>query len=55
MEGLFEILKQIGYSFKLKLPETCKVHPVFYAEKLCKDPVNPLLGQANTEPPPIAL
>jgi hypothetical protein len=55
MEGLFEILEQIGHSFKLKLPKTCKVHPVFYAKKLCKDPANPLPGQANTEPPLIAL
>jgi hypothetical protein len=55
MEGPFEILEQIGHSFKLKLPETCKVHPVFHAEKLRKDPANPLPGQANTEPPPIAL
>jgi len=28
---------------------------VFYTKKLCKDPGNPLLGQANTEPPPIVL
>ncbi len=55
IKGLFEILEQIGYSFKLKLPKTCKVYPVFYAKKLYKDPINPLPGQANTEPPLIAL
>ena len=44
MEGLYEILKQISYLFKLKLLESIKVHLVFYAEKLCKDPGNPLLG-----------
>ena len=50
MEGLFEILEQVGHSFKLKLPASIKVHPVFHAKKLRKDPDNPLLGQANKEP-----
>ena len=49
MDGPYEILEQIGHSFKLKLPESIKVHPVFYAKKLCKDPRNPLLGQTNPE------
>jgi len=44
MDGPYEILEQIGHSFKLKLPESIKVHPVFHAKKLCKDPGNPLLG-----------
>jgi hypothetical protein len=55
MEGPFEILEEHGHSFLLKLPETMKVHPVFYAEKLRKDPGNPLLGQANPEPLPVVL
>jgi len=42
MEGLYEILEQIGHLFKLKLLESIKVHLVFYAEKLRKDPGNPL-------------
>jgi hypothetical protein len=49
MDSLYEILEQIGHSFKLKLPESIKVHPVFHAKKLCKDPRNPLLGQTNPE------
>jgi len=44
-------LEQIGHSFKLKLPESIKVYPVFYAKKLRKDPRNPLPGQTNPEPP----
>ena len=44
MDSLYEILKQIGHSFKLKLPESIKVHPVFYAKKLRKDPRNLLLS-----------
>ena len=55
MEGPYKILEQIGHSFKLELPESMKVHPVFHAEKLRKDPGNPLPGQANPEPPPLEL
>ena len=44
MDGLYKILEQIGHSFKLKLPESIKVHPVFYSKKLCKDPRNLLLS-----------
>ena len=44
MDGPYEILEQIGHSFKLKLPESIKVHPVFYTKKLYKDPRNPLPG-----------
>jgi len=55
MAGPFEIVDQVGHSFRLKLPETMKVHPVFHAEKLRKDPDNPLLGQANPNPPPLVL
>lgn len=55
MEGPYEILEQIGHSFKLKLPDTMRVHPVFHAEKLRKDPNNPLPGQSNPEPPALEL
>jgi hypothetical protein len=44
IDSLFEVLEQIKYSFKLKLLELIKVHLVFYAKKLCKDPRNPLLS-----------
>jgi hypothetical protein len=44
MDGPYEILEQIGHSFKLKLLESIKVHLVFYAKKLRKDLKNPLLG-----------
>jgi hypothetical protein len=41
--------------FLLKLLETIKVYLVFYAEKLWKDPKDPLLSQANLEPPLVVL
>jgi transposase InsO family protein len=55
MEGPYEILEQVGHSYRLKLPESMKIHPVFHAEKLRKDPNNPLPGQANPDPPPLEL
>jgi hypothetical protein len=51
MDGPYKILEQIGYSFKLKLPKSIKVYPVFYAKKLRKDLKNPLPSQTNPEPP----
>jgi hypothetical protein len=48
-------MKQVSYSFKLKLLDTIKVHPVFYTEKLCKDLDNPLLRQVNLKPLPLEL
>ena len=53
MDGPYEIVEQIGHSFKLRLPESIKVGPVFHAEKLRKAPENPLLGQSNPETPPL--
>jgi hypothetical protein len=47
------ILEKIGYSFKLDLPSSIKVHPVFYANKLWKHPNNPLRGQLAPEPEPL--
>jgi hypothetical protein len=44
MAGPFEVLEQIGHSYKLRLPDSIKVHPVFHAKKLCKHPDNPLPG-----------
>jgi hypothetical protein len=55
MESPFEILEQVGHSFRLKLPETMKVYPVFHVKKLRKDLDNPLLGQANPNPLPLDL
>ena len=55
MEGPYEVLEQVGHSYKLKLPDSMKIHPVFHAEKLRRDPGDPLPGQANPEPAPLEL
>ena len=52
-EGPFEILEQIGHSFKLKLPDSVRVHPIFHAEFLRKAPEDPLPGQSNPDTPPL--
>jgi hypothetical protein len=53
MSGLYEIIKQIGHSFKLQLPDSIKVYPVFHADRLRKAPEDPLPGQKNADLPPV--
>jgi transposase InsO family protein len=50
MEGPYPIVEKRGYSYKLKLPNYNKVHPVFPPDRLRKHPDNPLPGQLNEEP-----
>ena len=51
--GPFEILEKVNHSFKLDLPPSIKVYPVFYANKLRKHFDNPLRGQLDPEPEPL--
>lgn len=51
--GPFEILEKKGHSYKLDLPASMKVHPVFSADKLRKDPADPLPGQEEDAPPEV--
>ncbi len=51
----FEVLKQIGHSYKLKLPDSIKVHSVFYIKKLCKHSNNPLPRQPIDNTPPLTI
>jgi hypothetical protein len=34
MAGPYEISKKVGYSFKVKLPELIKIHPIFSLDQL---------------------
>lgn len=53
MSGPWTILAKKGYSYKLDLPETWKIHPVFAPDRLRKAPDDPLPGQELQLEPPI--
>ena len=51
-EGPYEIIGKVGHSYRLKLPDSNKLHDVFAPELLQKDLGNPLPGQ---HPEPLLL
>ena len=53
MLGPFKVVEKRGSLYKLDLPNTIKVHPVFPIVLLFKDPDNALPGQVNEPPPPV--
>ena len=55
MAGPWEVLAKEGHSYRIKLPESMKIHLVFSAEYLRQDPRNPLPGQKNASSPPIQI
>ncbi len=55
MASPFEILEQISNSYRLKLPDSMKIHNVFSPDRLQKAANNPLPGQINLPQPPIVI
>jgi hypothetical protein len=53
MAGPFHVIERVGNAYKLELPESIRVYPVFLLDKLCKTPQDPLLGQISDEAPVI--
>ena len=53
MAGPWRVLAREGHSYRVQLPASIKIHPIFPARSLRRDPNDPLPGQANAPPPPI--
>jgi hypothetical protein len=52
--GKYEVLERIGtHAYKLKLPPSMKVHPVFHVSLLEPTHNDPLQGQSQPPPPPV--
>ena len=47
MARLYAILEKIGNLYKLDLPKSMNIYPVFSPNHLRLDPQDPLLGQVN--------
>ena len=55
MLGPFKIVEKRGSLYKLDLPNTIKIYPVFLVVLLFKDPDNALPRQVNESSPPLHL
>ena len=53
MAGPYKILNKEGNSYKVKLPDSIKVYPIFSPDKLQKAANDPLPRQKNEPPLPI--
>lgn len=52
--GPFKIIEKVGnYAFKLSLPNTVKIHPVFHVSLLSPVALDPLPGQISGPQPPL--
>jgi len=47
MAGPYKTLQKVGHSFKVKLPELIRIHPIFSLDQLQKAADNPLPRQYN--------
>jgi hypothetical protein len=54
-DGPYEVVEQIGYGYRLRLPDGSKIHDIFSPDVLKKYPDNPLPGQESAKPPSEAI
>ena len=55
MAGPYKIIEKCGHSWKIKLPDSIKIWPVFHTQLFRKAATDPLPGQINESPLPIQI
>lgn len=55
MAGPFRILERVGHSYRLELPKSMKIHPIFSPDKLRRAADDPLPGQRIEPPEPVII
>ena len=53
--GPFPVLKKLNTAYRIQLPDSMKIHNVFHASLLAKDPNDPLPEQEYPEPEPVII
>ena len=53
--GPFPVVEKVGHSYRLELPASMKIHPIFSPDKLRRAATDPLPGQTTEPPEPITI